>query len=107
VLRRSPGSAIHRALAHFGKADDRRRVQGGVGVVSVHQERGARISCLETGKPDSNVTFRLEKTSVPSTALIYCGIPKLAQDWLVHSMSIGLIGAFRRLNLDQKISQLR
>jgi hypothetical protein len=54
-----------------------------------YQERGACISCLETGKPDSNVTFRLEKTSVPSITLMYCGMPKLAQDLAVNMM-IGL-----------------
>src|SRR5271156_475556 len=54
-----------------------------------YQETGPRISCIGPGKPDSNVTFRLEKTSIPSATLIYCGMPKLAQDLAVNMM-IGL-----------------
>lgn len=54
-----------------------------------YQEGGASISCLETGKSDSRVTFRLQKPPIPSATLIYCGMPKLAQD-LAVDMMIGL-----------------
>jgi hypothetical protein len=54
-----------------------------------YQEIGACISCLETGKPDTNVTFRKERTTVPSATLMYCGMPKLAQE-LAVAFVIGL-----------------
>jgi hypothetical protein len=54
-----------------------------------YHEAGPSISCLESGKSDSNISFRVEKTSAPSLTLMYCGIPQLAQD-LAVSLVISL-----------------
>ena len=54
-----------------------------------YQEIDPCINYRETGKPDSSISFRLDKTSVPSATLMYSGMPRSAQD-LAVSLMIGL-----------------
>jgi hypothetical protein len=54
-----------------------------------YQDADPCVSYQESGKSDSNIKFRVERTSVPSLTLMHRGIPKLPRD-LAVSLVIGL-----------------
>ena len=63
--------------------------KSGKSLLLSYQEIGPCINCRESGKSETNITFRVDKTPAPSLTLMYCGIPKIPQD-LALSLIIGL-----------------